>query len=51
MLYILIDSTDGHPRGKTLLYWKCLWWSVAVFLQQGMIYNLCTTIKNNINKK
>ncbi|XP_025408296.1 ionotropic receptor 40a isoform X4 [Sipha flava] len=37
ILYILIDSTDGHPQGKSLLYWKCVWWSVTVFLQQAAI--------------
>ncbi|XP_050062825.1 ionotropic receptor 40a isoform X4 [Aphis gossypii] len=35
ILYILVDTTDGHPQGKSMLYWKCVWWSVTVFLQQG----------------
>ncbi|XP_022182312.1 ionotropic receptor 40a isoform X3 [Myzus persicae] len=34
ILYILVDTTDGHPQGKSMLYWKCVWWSVTVFLQQ-----------------
>ncbi|VVC36921.1 Ionotropic glutamate receptor, L-glutamate and glycine-binding domain,Ionotropic glutamate receptor [Cinara cedri] len=37
ILYALIDSTDGHPKGKSMLYWKCVWWSVTVFLQQAAI--------------
>eukprot|EP00102_Acyrthosiphon_pisum_P025071 XP_016662281.1 PREDICTED: glutamate receptor ionotropic, delta-1 [Acyrthosiphon pisum] len=37
ILYILVDTTDGHPQGKSMLYWKCVWWSVTVFLQQAAI--------------